>query len=164
MNKTWIIIGLVVLLFIGFLIWLFIASSQPLPGQKIDDLGRGHVQIGTEVDYSSNPPTSGKHYEDWIRAGVYDGSKDDRNLVHSLEHGYVIMSYNCDKLVSLPFGGPQFPVSKVYAHGIEEEATQSSEVATSGQLSESFRSEECHKLVDQFISIYEKKGKTRLCS
>ena len=99
MNKTWIIVGGIVLLFIGFLAWLFIASSKPLPGEKIADLGRGHIPLGEVVDYNSNPPTSGKHYEDWIRAGVYETSKDDRNLVHSLEHGYIIMSYNCDKRV-----------------------------------------------------------------
>lgn len=158
MNKTWIIIGVIVLLLIAFLAWLFMASSKPLPGEKIADLGRGHVQIGTVVDYNSNPPTSGKHYEDWIRSGVYETSKDDRNLVHSLEHGYVIMSYNCDKLVTSNWS----LVTSAYAHGLEEEATESAEATTSAQLPNSFTSAECHKLVDQLIAIYEKKGKIRL--
>lgn len=140
--------------FIGLslLAWFFIASTKPLPGEKIADLGRGHVPIGEAVDYNSNPPTSGKHYEDWVRSGVYSEPKDDRNLIHSLEHGYVIMSYNCDHKVT----SNKSLVTSVYAHGLEEE-TSSSEATAPANLSES-----CHKLVDQLISIYEKKGKTRL--
>ena len=50
----------------------------------------------------------------------------------------------------------------MYAHGVEEEATSGAEVTSSDQLSAEFKTEDCHKLVDQLISIYEKKGKTRL--
>ncbi len=174
MKKIIIIITLIVIS-IAFLVWLFIESSKPPPGTKIADLGRGHVQMGTVVDYNSNPPTSGKHYGDWIRAGIYDEAKDDRNLVHSLEHGYVIMSYNCEKKVTQSvilnlFQDPYrfriksgMTVKEAYAHGIEEEASQSAqESSPSAALPKVFKSEDCHKLVDQLISIYEKKGKTRL--
>lgn len=149
---------------LAFLIWLFIESSKPLPGTKVADLGRKHVPINEKVEYNSNPPTSGPHYEDWIRSGVYTEIKDDGNLVHSLEHGYVIMSYNCDKKVVSrpPLWGPAV-VNNAYAHGVEEdEATASSVATSSASLPESFKSEECHKLVDALIGIYEKKGKTRL--
>lgn len=153
-------ICLVVAAFLVFLIWLFVESSKPLPGTKVADLGRGHVSVGEQVDYNSNPPVSGKHYADWIRSGVYEGPKDDRNLVHSLEHGYVIMSYNCDKKVT---SNKRQVTSLVYARGIEEEASPSStEASPSATLPDSFRSDDCHKLVDQLISIYEKKGKVRL--
>lgn len=96
MKNKLIIGGTVIFLLGAFLTWLFIASSEPLPGQKMADLGSEHVEIGTQVEYNSNPPTSGPHYADWIIAGVYEEPKDDRNLVHSLEHGYVILSYKCD--------------------------------------------------------------------
>lgn len=95
MSKKILIIGVAVLLIGGFLWWLFTASSKPLPGEKMADMGRNHVPAGTKVNYNSNPPTSGDHYADWIRAGVYPEPKDDRNLVHSLEHGYIVMSYKC---------------------------------------------------------------------
>lgn len=98
MTKKYVYIFLAVAIFLAFLIWLFIESSKPLPGTKIADLGRGHV-VGEKVDYNSNPPTSGKHYEEWVRAGVYSEVKDDRNLVHSLEHGYIIMHYKCDSVI-----------------------------------------------------------------
>ena len=169
MNK-WIWIGLGIAVLGGFLIWLFIASSKPLSGEKIADLGRDHIEIGKEVEYNSNPPTSGPHFADWIRAGIYENPKDDRNLVHSLEHGYVIMSYNCDKQWTMDNGqwtkkkfsifNFQFSIN-AYAHGIEEEGI-SGEATDSGELSDAFRSEQCHKLVDQLISVYEKKGKKKL--
>lgn len=153
------LVGVIILLLGAFLVWFFVESSKPLPGQKITDLGREHVPVGTFVEYNSNPPTSGKHYADWVRAGVYSEPKDDRNLVHSLEHGYVIMSYNCDKLVTSNWS----LVTSVYAHGVEEEASPSAqEGSPSAILSDAFRSEDCHKLVDQLISVYEKKGKKKL--
>lgn len=165
MTKKYIYILLFVAAFLALLVWLFIASSKPLPGTKIADLGRGHVPIEEAVDYNSNPPTSGKHYADWIRSSVYDKPQDDGNLVHSLEHGYVIMSYNCEKKVtSAPSGARRQVTSLVYAHGIEEDeaSPSSSEATSSATLPDSFKSDDCHKLVDQLISIYEKKGKTRL--
>lgn len=94
-RKTIIIAGICGLILLVILAWLFMESSKPLPGQKMADLGREHVEIGKEVEYNSNPPTSGPHYPDWVRAGVYDEIKDDRNLVHSLEHGYIVMYYKC---------------------------------------------------------------------
>lgn len=138
MSKKWIVITLIALLFIAFLIWLFIESSKPLPGEKIADLGRSHVPAGTKVDYNSNPPTSGKHYEDWVRAGVYGEPKDDRNLVHSLEHGYIILSYKC----------------KVQSAKLDEtEATKSGEVE---------KDEQCEEQKNQLAKIYEQKGKRKL--
>lgn len=147
---------------VAVLIWLFVESSKPLPGTKIADLGRGHVPVGEKVEYNSNPPTSGKHYEDWIRSGVYEQPQEDGYLVHSLEHGYVIMSYNCDKQLPTAPSGARYLLPTVYAHGIEE-ATASSDIATSSAgLSPSFRSDECHQLVDQLTTIYEKKSKKKL--
>lgn len=133
MSKKWIVIGVTTALFIAFLIWLFVESSKPLPGQKIVDLGRGHVSIGEKVDYNSNPPTSGKHYGEWIRLGVYNEPKDDRNLVHSLEHGYIILHYKCSDKSGSP------------------EATESAEL-----------SQECKDRRDQLAKIYEKKSKGKL--
>lgn len=131
---------------IGFLI--FKEFTKPLPGQVFKDLGREHVNIGTQVDYNSNPPTSGPHYPDWVRYGIYDAPKDDRNLVHSEEHGYIIMSYNCD------FGKP---------NGKEASSSGTIELATdSAHLSDNFRSDECKTLVSQLSKIYENLKHTKL--
>ncbi len=85
-------------------IWLLTAQStkeqtklsKPLVGEEIADQGRGHVPDGTQVQYNSNPPTSGQHYIKWITRGIYDKPQVDGNLVHSLEHGAVIVSYKSD--------------------------------------------------------------------
>lgn len=133
MTKRLGIILLVVSIFLAFLIWLFIASSKPLPGTKVPDLGREHVPIGTPVEYNSHPPTSGPHYADWIRSGIYSEVRDDRNLVHSLEHGYVIMHYKCEQTES------------------KNEATES------GKLDES-----CEVRKAQLAKIYQKKGQRKI--
>ena len=131
-SKVIIIITIVIVI-IGFLAWLFIESSKPLPGQKFPDEGRDHIEVGKAVDYKTNPPTSGKHYADWVRAGVYSEPKDDRNLVHSLEHGYITMYYRCSDKSGSP------------------EATESAELLP-----------ECKDRRDQLVKIYEKKGKRKL--
>ncbi len=73
--------------------------STPPPGELIADQGRDHVKPGdTHPPYNSNPPTSGWHYDVSDKPGVYDSPLPDEELVHSLEHGYVIISYNCSTL------------------------------------------------------------------
>lgn len=100
MNKKFLIIGAVVLVFVVFLAWLFIQSSKPLPGEATLQDGRDHLDEGSKTEYKSNPPTSGNHYASWISKGFYDTPRSDGNLVHSLEHGYVIIWYNCDRKVA----------------------------------------------------------------
>ncbi len=148
--------GGMAILIIGVIVWAFMESSKKLPGVEYPDQGREHIPLTENFEFNSNPPTSGKHNADWIRAGIYETPKEDPYLVHSLEHGYVIISYNCDFKTSI--------IPTAYAHGLEDEvATPSAQESTqSAKLPDIFRSDECHKLVDQLISIYEKKGKTKL--
>jgi len=70
------------------------------PDYSLDMLSEGanHVSEGTNVPYQSNPPTSGSHWSDPLRDGVYDSEKPDEALVHSLEHGRIWISYQ----LSLP--------------------------------------------------------------
>lgn len=146
MPKKFIWIGIVIILPVAFLAWLFIASSKPLPGQKVADLGREHVPVGSKVEYNSNPPTSGKHYGEWVRAGVYEGERDDRNLVHSLEHGYIVMTYRCVIATPSETRGKQ-------------SSTSSSEIATG---SSNPRNDECEERKNQLNQIYDSKGKRKL--
>jgi len=97
-------IAILTLIILGGGIWLLTAQntkeqtklSKPLVGEEIADQGRGHVPDGTKLDFNSNPPTSGRHFAKWTTAGFYDKSQEDGNLVHSLEHGAVIVSYKSD--------------------------------------------------------------------
>lgn len=93
LMKKWLVIG-GLLLGLGY--WAWRGLTAPRPGEAIADLGRDHVSVGTSVEYNSNPPTSGSHYASWTKRGVYDEAIEDGYLIHSLEHGYVIVSYKCE--------------------------------------------------------------------
>jgi hypothetical protein len=54
-----------------------------------------HEDEGSVISYSTNPPSSGHHYPIWAEPGFYDEPADDGYLVHNLEHGYVIIWYDC---------------------------------------------------------------------
>ena len=66
------------------------------PGEVVADIGREHVTDISQVAYNSNPPTSGPHYAEWTKRGMYEEEIEDGYLIHSLEHGYVIVSYKCE--------------------------------------------------------------------
>lgn len=101
-----IIIGTVLLTvaILGGGVWLLSAQdtkeqarlSKPLIGEAIASQGANHVPEGTKEDYNSNPPTSGPHYANSQPAGIYDKPIPDGNLIHSMEHGAVILWYKPD--------------------------------------------------------------------
>ncbi len=65
------------------------------PGQAIESMGRAHVPPGMPGPrYNSNPPTSGPHAgtAGW---GEQSGEIPHVNQVHNLEHGGVLIQYNC---------------------------------------------------------------------
>ncbi|HKZ35789.1 MAG TPA: DUF3105 domain-containing protein [Patescibacteria group bacterium] len=84
------ILFLALILALGY--WFF---TRPMPGEGMADQGAEHVTDIAGFTYNSNPPTSGPHFEDWTRPGFYEQSLNDGNLIHSLEHGYIIVSFNC---------------------------------------------------------------------
>lgn len=67
-------------------------------GQAVPDEGRQHVQVGTQVTYQHQPPTSGSHYS---QSGVAPvawqtiGTLQPEAWVHNLEHGGIVVLYNC---------------------------------------------------------------------
>jgi hypothetical protein len=53
---------------------------------------REHTQdLAEQIGYSSSPPTSGKHYVEPAEDGAYDEAPDVKQLVHTMEHGRVII-------------------------------------------------------------------------
>ena len=54
-----------------------------------------HLPEGTPIGYASNPPSSGPHYPRWANFQEYDTPVADGFLVHSLEHGAVLLLYKC---------------------------------------------------------------------
>jgi hypothetical protein len=124
MNKkllTWV---LIILFFIGVGYWLFRLVTKPLPGEAAEDIGREHVTDIAGVKYSSNPPSSGPHFAVWAKPGVYDRLISDGYYIHSMEHGYIVIWYDCTKSLVQTRS-----LSTVFAH--DEPAKESSD---SGQF------------------------------
>ncbi len=55
-----------------------------------------HVPEGTPITWNSNPPCSGPHYPVWANFQEFDHPIDLGYLVHSMEHGAVVLFYKCD--------------------------------------------------------------------
>ena len=83
-------------------------AGVPIPEQAISDLdeaaeaagckvdefkseGRGHT--GDDVEYKTNPPTSGSHDPTPAQDGIYPEPPDVEQSVHALEHGRVNVQY-----------------------------------------------------------------------
>ena len=80
---------------LGF--FAFKASSKPLLGEVISDLGRDHIATDSKKpEYNSNPPTSGPHFATPASWGVYDKELPDQQVIHNLEHGGVWITYKSD--------------------------------------------------------------------
>ncbi len=150
--KWWYGVIIIMLVAAGYGIWR-VASVTP-PGMKMADQGREHVspQQVAEFSYNSNPPTSGPHLATWVKAGVFSAPQSEGELIHSLEHGYIIISYNCN--VHL---GENSKIAKVFAH--EEEGSPSADfkdptISTGSAINET---EVCKTLINQLKELSERK-------
>jgi hypothetical protein len=47
------------------------------------------------IEYLNGPPAGGDHDRCWAQWGVYDEPLAARNWVHNLEHGGIVVLYNC---------------------------------------------------------------------
>ncbi len=87
-----------------FLVALFIpqsfgGSERSLPdgpGIKQEDQGREHIpEGGTHPAYNTTPATSGWHYDRWASWGIKSEPLPSELFIHNMEHGGVILHYNC---------------------------------------------------------------------
>ncbi|MEA3439470.1 MAG: DUF3105 domain-containing protein [Chloroflexota bacterium] len=99
---TWGVVGVTIVTMSAYLLWI---NVRPAAGQSVPVMeDTGHVEEGQDPGpYNSNPPTSGKHYANEYEAGFYEENSPEARvpypegyLGHNLEHGYVIIWYNCD--------------------------------------------------------------------
>lgn len=54
-----------------------------------------HVPIGTSVQWTTNPPVTGKHYPVWAAYDRTYAQLDRGYYLHNAEHGAIIFLYNC---------------------------------------------------------------------
>jgi hypothetical protein len=90
--------GVVLVIALG----LFLANrgaAPAAPGEHFPAQTRDHIAVGApHPAYNSDPPTGGWHYDTPWKPGFYEQPVADEYLVHNLEHGYVVISYDCGKL------------------------------------------------------------------
>ncbi|MDQ3036674.1 MAG: DUF3105 domain-containing protein [Myxococcota bacterium] len=55
-----------------------------------------HRPVCSAIEYPVHPPASGAHYSQWAAFGTYDAPVPPGFLVHSLEHGAIVLAYRCD--------------------------------------------------------------------
>ena len=65
-------------------------------GTSVAILGADHIPTGESANYNSTPPTSGNHWGSPADCGIYGEELRDERVVHNMEHGHVIISYNLD--------------------------------------------------------------------
>lgn len=79
-------------------------ENEPLPDRGDEEWisqvetfksqGRQHVEPGSEIDYAQSPPLSGDHWGHAVDAGFYAETPELPPLVHTLEHGAVVIYYD----------------------------------------------------------------------
>src|SRR5215218_8821046 len=101
-TRTYLIVGAVIVLFVGGFIALAVVdarqqSASGAPGDvKTYDVGPAGQHTEGDVDYEQSPPVGGAHNPIWQNCGFYDKPVRDENAVHSLEHGAVWITYSPD--------------------------------------------------------------------
>jgi hypothetical protein len=79
-------------------------NAEPLPGETecsvvmttgIPVSPAVHLPYCTEVEYATNPPSGGDHWQQWAAFKEYSTAIRREIYVHDLEHGAVVLAYKC---------------------------------------------------------------------
>jgi len=126
--------------------------QSQLDEDQVADTGNQHTTDISGVDYNSVPPTSGSHFPVWAKRGVYDQVISDGHLIHSLEHGYIVISYNCSDTDN---SGQQLTTMKAGLEGKMSAFTPENPPPVEAELSEEFSNDSCRALVDEMDNFLE---------
>jgi hypothetical protein len=67
------------------------AAGCELKSSKGSGVATHTTSLDEKIEYKTNPPTTGRHYEIPAEDGAYGEAPQDEALVHTLEHGRVIV-------------------------------------------------------------------------
>jgi hypothetical protein len=67
------------------------AAGCELRSMKGSGVNTHTTSLDDRVKYNTNPPTTGRHYEIPAEDGIYGQAPQDEQLVHTMEHGRVII-------------------------------------------------------------------------
>lgn len=69
------------------------ACASDCDEERLVYASRNHLP--NEIIYADSPPAGGDHDRCWASWGVYDEPLPARNWVHNLEHGGIVVLYDC---------------------------------------------------------------------
>ena len=96
-RALWAGTGALVLVLVIAAVVLLVPRPTAAQGHQVPTEGnRQHVDQGTDVLYRNRPPSSGNHYPTPAGYGVFTRDIAGGNLVHTLEHGGIIVYYRPD--------------------------------------------------------------------
>lgn len=72
-----------------------VSSCAQIIGESFCSEGGSHVDQDSTIDWTNNPPHSGDHYPTWESKGEHETPVMRGNWVHNMEHGAVVLLYNC---------------------------------------------------------------------
>lgn len=77
-------------------VWYVSRRPAAIPGEtQIPNEGAGHVPQDAPLTFEHYPPSSGNHYARTAEWGVYTTEIPEGNWLHNLEHGGIVILYNC---------------------------------------------------------------------
>ena len=96
MLKTWLPIGIIVVAFLGLLLYRIFQPGIEGMVEEPDLVANQHDQTATypESEETNLPPMGGVHYPTWQKCGIYASPLDPGYAVHSMEHGAIWIAYN----------------------------------------------------------------------
>ena len=95
-RLIWSGIALAVVAGLGWLGWWLFGPTNGPKVQSFANLGQTHIAVGqSHPAYNSVPPTSGWHYASPAPWGVSRDPIPDEVQVHDLEHGGIMVQYDC---------------------------------------------------------------------
>jgi uncharacterized membrane protein YgcG len=81
-------------------------DAEPLPGHDKCEVTittgiplekATHVEVCTDLDFPTNPPSGGPHWGQWAAFGTYEDPPCPREAyVHNMEHGGVVLLHDCE--------------------------------------------------------------------
>ena len=139
-RRTNIIIAVFAVLIIGGAGVLYLLVNPPQFGpraavttgkavgaiQTIPDEGRNHVARPARVTYKRQPPSSGNHYTDQLAPRPWGNVQTEllpEEYIHNLEHGGVVLVYQCSGSGSGSDCDAKFQATQALVDGLPKDPT-----------------------------------------
>lgn len=94
-NFNVVVVGAIVVGMLGLAVLLYFALREPPPIEGIISVARPARGHDDEAVFAETglPPAGGVHFNQWQNCGIYTEPVETGNVLHSLEHGAVWITY-----------------------------------------------------------------------